>query len=460
MGLKLTVMAVTMTLVASACGGGSDTGNNAVVSAPDATFEQATPAASADELVEEGPLAFADLDETSRAAADALTTAYGDEAAFVAVAFGLERGYDANQVIDAALSSNLGADGRITIDGEDVVPSGAPVGRLVLPDDGVGGQGFARAGAVEDPRIVAQSGNRIEGLTLRDAMISVAAVAEVGDELNSPGKMLVALITGLAAAGYSLDQIVDALVLNSATLTHRSIGKIGPGDCSNQTSCVLVVDECIGLSVPPSGPGIGTPCAELVHERCKQFTDSEGDKTPCVDLYDQTEKEQAETGQNAGLAEAEDPAADEVSSDIGPLEWTGEGVWTSEIVTQFGPATMTITRTPDTDDFSINAVTSTTSDHVFTTDGFDEVPCTSVTTRTYEGTGTFRDEFPWFVLFVGVETTDQEWVDCAIAPAEPLDGTLDRELQVTITETGIEGGYVHAVYTFPGVPIPIADVAT
>jgi hypothetical protein len=333
-------------------------------------------AAQADEAA-----AAAALQETADAAASYVTD-LGPEGAFAAVVIALDRGYTADQLVPAA---RLTADG--TVDGAE--PAGEPQGLVELPGDGE----ERASGADIEVRLVSTgtvlpTQNDVDpteaallglDLTVGDAHRQAAGQAYLeemgwpeppeavagGGEATIEGYELTITILALARSGYSFEQIIAAVVTGDVTTDI-----ILP-------SCYVIPDEAPELDV-----GSDDPCAMAARKTAEA---------------------------PGGDANGSETAS---GSSPGQTEWAAELTWTSDSAEQAGPATITITRDPGTDDFFLVATTSVRSDHTFVDPASTgSIECESIGTRTLEAQGTFSEDGTRLV-FDGTETAEYVYSGC------------------------------------------------
>ena len=117
----------------------------------------------------------------------------------------------------------------------------------------------------------------------------------------------------------------------------------------------------------------------------------------------------------------------------------------------YGPEPkITITRTPDTDEFNISVVAGSVG--TVTVESVGE--CGAVSIASFEGSGTF-DEYGVFLVFTGTLSFDREFL-CGVPAVEDL-VRADWEIFVPITEVGLEGVFESFSYSMPGVPVPVGS---
>jgi len=150
---------------------------------------------------------------------DAVAGDVGDAAVFEAVAVAVDRGYAVVQLADAAGTGAISADG--TIDG--VAPTGEPYGLLV-----------AAGGSVQSLRTPPPP------VTTTEFAGAVEAAFEEFD-LSTDNRLLAAVVMTLVEMGYSLDQIVEGLVLGELTVRYSTDYK------SYTNGRDLVIVKCLAL---------------------------------------------------------------------------------------------------------------------------------------------------------------------------------------------------------------------
>lgn len=177
-------------------------------------------------------------------AARALADAHGVDGGLAATVYALERGYSAGQLVTGALGGAVDADGVIAGDGAPLAPEGAREGVVEVPDDIGADEGAASSGptgGLEVVLAVAQTGQLDRAELFADLVIGAQGLApqvfmdaENFDIFTAEPTVASALIQQLAASGYSLQQITDALteqtVFGSATIGQESPGAL-PGPC-------------------------------------------------------------------------------------------------------------------------------------------------------------------------------------------------------------------------------------
>lgn len=208
---------VILMLASLACGVG-DTG----IVEPEAgvtveTAAEAVPPSDAvEEPVTEPENAPEQAAETENARIDPIKTAlsqqYDGEAAFVAVAAAMERGYSFNQIEAASIAGRLDANGNILADDNTIVPpDGPPAGVLDLTNLQV----KRNTGTLFRPpsKPLVQEGLQSVSWLLQEIEGLSASSETVADE-DAEFRFVVALLY-LHKTGYTLDQIVEAIVLGA-----------------------------------------------------------------------------------------------------------------------------------------------------------------------------------------------------------------------------------------------------
>ncbi len=151
---------------------------------------------------------------------DAVAAEVGDEAVFDAVALAVDRGYAVIQLADAVGTGAISADGTIA----GVEPTGEPYG-LLVPD----------TAAVQSLRAPPPSAT-----TTTELAGAVEAAFEEFD-LSMDNKVLTGVLVTLVEMGYSLDQIVEGLVLGELTVRYSTEYE------SYTNGRDLVVVKCLAL---------------------------------------------------------------------------------------------------------------------------------------------------------------------------------------------------------------------
>jgi hypothetical protein len=184
---------------------------------------------------------------------DSVISANGVDAGFVVLSHALGRGYDIEQVRSAVRAGTVGADGQI--------PGADPV-RPPSEYMGFGGRdGLARgfvdqAALASPPSSDASEVRRSLYLDPADGAVGQSllnrardAREQVGSDEIDSGKQLIFLIATIAQSGYSMDQIIESLLLQSTGINEADFG------CA-----VLTVGSTV---VRPAYRDVGG-CADLV----------------------------------------------------------------------------------------------------------------------------------------------------------------------------------------------------
>lgn len=199
--MRRLILFLVVLLVATACGGtgGADT--------DPAGGDRAEESAGVD--------ASETLDSVE--VAEAIAAKLGAEAGFAAVVLALDAGYSLQQIVDAGLEGTLQASGVI----EGVSPESPPFGliearvensgALVVTGTGVSGAALAIAGDIADRLAQAdEPGISIDDFRER-LTVSTESVLEREERLKTP-LFFISIVLELAAVGYSIPQIVEAVV--------------------------------------------------------------------------------------------------------------------------------------------------------------------------------------------------------------------------------------------------------
>jgi hypothetical protein len=211
------------------------------------------------------------IDPTVAGAADVLVERWGAEGAFFVTLVAFDLGYSAEQVIAGV--AGMGADGTIP----DVDPAGPPLG--MLSETGLDGQGPPSAA----PVITAPVAVGVVAYGPDDATPQDTYVVDVGSwasELWEAGQdslrtelTMTDVVLGLAAQGYSLDQIVEALVAGEWEL-------LTAGD----NACFIIIDAAGPWVAPDADPiaGLNASCA-VVSESGPPDVVDEGSDDPTTE---------------------------------------------------------------------------------------------------------------------------------------------------------------------------------
>lgn len=202
--------------------------------------------------VADGQVVSLTIDGEVRSMIDGLAVLHPESAGSVALVNALERGYDYLQVRDAITNQSLMVDGRISDAAGEVVPSGRRVNIVLLPGDPGADEGalapacylarFQDAAQLPEDLVANMSSLDVQ---LRDVDPGSAANAEV-----TKGQVITAAIISLARSGYTLDQIIEVLVFQTA--------RIGVND----SNCAVI----LGVNnVRPKG-SLNNLCSRSVHQ--------------------------------------------------------------------------------------------------------------------------------------------------------------------------------------------------
>lgn len=180
----------------------------------DGTVEAGNPTVAAGATAAESTLSPEQAAETDasqiEAAKTALSERYDGETAFIAVAAAMERGYTFEQISAASIAGRLDTNGTILADDNTIVtPDGPPAGVLDLStlESGLSNGRPLRPAA----KPFVQSG-RISATELLRGLEGLSASSETVANEDDEFRFVVALLA-FNASGYSLDQIVEAIVL-------------------------------------------------------------------------------------------------------------------------------------------------------------------------------------------------------------------------------------------------------
>jgi len=180
---------------------------------------------------------------------DVLSTGLGVEAGFIALVEALGRGYDITTILSAVADDTLQTDGQIIVSGALVAPT-RPTSVLLIVENADAPSADAeglRHGLVQRPAGLDKDFDGVNGrglfTLLRDARIGDSSSSDVDS-----GIQVTRLIVVLARSGYSMDQIIQALVFDENVWVARS-------------GCTAIAD---GLDlITPAYPDAGG-CAETV----------------------------------------------------------------------------------------------------------------------------------------------------------------------------------------------------
>lgn len=160
------------------------------------------------------------------------------DAAFDAVAYALNNGYDGTQITDAIDTDTLGTDGRIP----DVAPNLTPPD-LLEPQ----GQGLLRRADDESPE------PKLPIEKFRDAAYTSAARYGEQDDPRALGRFAVAFISALATAGLSMEQIIETLVFGIDTPTTDTTPTVTEPRIIETTPAATVVEAVTSVTAADAG---------------------------------------------------------------------------------------------------------------------------------------------------------------------------------------------------------------
>lgn len=292
--LRVLAIGVAISLTAAACGGGGDT---------DDTAADDGPAPSSADLT--GSPA-----EVNDALVDALSARHGPTGGARAVLLALERGYSARTVAESALAATLEEDGTaLTADREVRAPSGQRAGVIELPEEPESAAGAA--GAAARIRLAAAGGSgevrEVETLLGRlGATMARDRTVVTGLERETEGERVLGLILALFVAGYTLDQIVELLVL----------GVSPPGEGFH----VNVRDGCGIMLGPderiePRGTAVLSACDENFGD-----AEPEPDPAPTEETADEPDPGAARIFAGTGTVTRVLTVTSDVGFGVGPVE--------------------------------------------------------------------------------------------------------------------------------------------
>jgi hypothetical protein len=177
---------------------------------------------AAQELVTESATSPEQAAETDTSQIDpiiiALAERYDGETAFIAVAAAMERGYTFEQIATASIAGRLEANGNIMADDNTIVtPDGPPAGVLDLTNLQV----KRNKGALLHPAAKPFVQELQSATWLLQGLEGLSGSSEtVADEETE--LLFVSILLSLNLSGYTLDQIVEAIVLGYPITSTRS----------------------------------------------------------------------------------------------------------------------------------------------------------------------------------------------------------------------------------------------
>lgn len=240
---RIVGLTVCLCLFGAACGGGTE------------TIGEPTDVAPASGEAERSPIV---ADPAVLLAARNLEASFGLQDAVIAVVSAMERGYETAAIIDAAAANGLSGGGVITGAGGATIAPTAPragVFELVGGDEPTGdalGPSSLDGGAVEVELVGFLQDAAFTQSDLRSSLNATKIGPLIGREvLDQDGESvgdtaLLVVILELAQSGYSLDQIIEWLVLQDDDVTLT-----GASDC-------LGLEDSDFRRIRPRGSGSGT----------------------------------------------------------------------------------------------------------------------------------------------------------------------------------------------------------
>ena len=208
------VGAVVLALMVVACSSGSET---SVGESPEETVTFATDGQDG------APSDSIEIRPEDSALVDVLSAGLGVEAGFIALVDALGRGYDITTILSAVADDTLQTDGQIIVSGALVAPT-RPASVLLIVENADAPSADAeglRHGLVQRPAGLDEDFDGVNGrglfTLLRDARIGDPSSSDVDS-----GIQVTRLIVVLARSGYSMDQIIQALVFDENVWEVRS----------------------------------------------------------------------------------------------------------------------------------------------------------------------------------------------------------------------------------------------
>jgi hypothetical protein len=154
---------------------------------------------------------------TAKSYSDQIVADLGEDPGFDAVALAIDKGYSVPQIMEASVNSRLGLEGVITdASGKVVKPENPPTNYLETPGSTRGA--FVRVGAPGKTRV----------MDFREICKTVG---------GSVNKGAVELIIGLSARGYTLDQIITAIMADEVCLFSALCKNWERSSWHSQNSC-------------------------------------------------------------------------------------------------------------------------------------------------------------------------------------------------------------------------------
>lgn len=199
----------------------------------------------------------ADVPRTA-AGAVAIIERYGTDDGIDAVIFAFEHGYESAEIQDAAIATTLSADGLI----DGVSPNGPPLG--LVEQARANGSAMAVTGVRASVRFqtelrpvdivrsaIIELGRRDDNDTLRNTTRDVArAWIDRPESRAGAGAAGIALVFGLTEQGYSMDQVVEAIILGYLVTSTDTDNSFSSTEC-------LTLFVPGGAFVPPNQPKPG-----------------------------------------------------------------------------------------------------------------------------------------------------------------------------------------------------------
>jgi hypothetical protein len=337
--------------------------------------------------------------------ADALVDRHGPDEAFARVVVSIDLGYSLDQVLAAA---DIDAAGSIA----GVEPAGAPLGLVVAEP-----AGFAPAAATREAKrrgwdsldlLLSDVHGRAAALAADDlvaewraeqAALEAAEVERARQEaIEFESIRMTAYVMMLLGRGYTLEQAVEGLYF---------------GELEN--------DDGLGCVRLPSVPA-GTPIGSVDCEPIEGAIDTTASSTPDT-------SEPVET--SAPSVDAGEPER---------TEWAGSVEYADDTVPfEFIDSSVTITRTPGTDDFAISAFLE-----------YRTLPadCSFDWRKTYEGTGVLAGDR---IVFDGTATVVNS---STCADPRLVDSTTQERAFVDVTPSGLQGLVIDGDFFLEGTATP------
>ena len=384
-----------------------------------------------------------------------LVDRFGVDGAFDALVLAIGRGYSPGVVAAGIESGDLDALGFIA-----GVEPDLPASKLLELPPAV--QGFRSPASTEVE----------ERLTVERLRRNAAAFEQVSERALEPweapeivtgeGATMLWFVQRLADAGFSGDQIVNAIVLGYGGIS-TSYLQIGMGPAI--ASCRYVV---IGGAPEPIGDGCDG-FAERDLELRDRYLDAGFEYPSCEERSIEGVYDACAAENDAASTETADGTSTPIEIDDAaePTEWSGTMTLSDDAYdgfVPFGPQEVSIARIPGTDEFTIDieSGSSAEKEYALTDEGFrrlatfDPNVCQTETTTTFDGVGQMEESGPRVhIVFAGTQHTSEVRVSCSLEELPPHDyDPHETTVWVDVTDTGLEGSFNYHEFALPGVPSP------